>query len=164
MKIEQTKQTNTHIYFWGSVFSNFHPIIFIHHNNKFHNSEQAFMFRKAIYFDDLEIASKILKETNPQKAKSLGRKIKNYTDDWDNVREYIMYEVNLAKYQDKELQKILLSTYPLTIVEASPVDKIWGVGLSKEDPLILNESNWQGENLLGKVLMKVRNFYKDQIL
>ena len=103
MKIEQTKQTNTHIYFWGSVFSNFHPIIFIYHNNKFHSSEQAFMFRKAIYFDDLEIALKILKETNPQKAKSLGRKIKNYTDDWDNVREYIMYEVNLAKYQDKEI-------------------------------------------------------------
>ena len=159
MKIEQTSQTNTHLYFWGSVFSNFYPIKFIHQNNVFYNSEQAFMWRKALYFNDLETASKILKDSNPQSAKSLGRKIKNYNDTWDNVREQIMTEVNIDKYQDNNLQKILLSTYPLIIVEASPVDKIWGVGLSKEDPLILNENNWQGQNLLGKVLMYVRELY-----
>ena len=163
MKIEQTLQTNTHVYFWGSVFSNFHPVSFEYKGHIFDNSEQAFMWKKAMYFKDFEIAKKILNETNPQKAKSLGRKVKNYNDSWDDVREQIMYEVNLSKYKTKYLQNILLSTSPLIIVEASPVDKIWGVGLSKEDPLILDESNWKGQNLLGKVLMKVRDFYENRI-
>jgi ribA/ribD-fused uncharacterized protein len=164
MKIEQTLQTKTHIYFWGSIFSNFHPIDFIHQNNKFANSEQAFMWRKAIFFKDFEIALKILETTNPQEAKSLGRKVKYYNNDrWNKVREQIMYEVNIDKYKDEKLQGILLSTKNLIIVESSPVDKIWGVGLSKEDPRILDEKNWNGLNLLGKVLMRVREYYENRI-
>jgi len=164
MKIEQTLQTKTHIYFWGSIFSNFHPIDFIYQNNKFANSEQAFMWRKAIFFKDFEIALKILETTNPQEAKSLGRKVKYYNNDrWSKVREQIMYEVNIDKYKDEKLQGILLSTNNLIIVESSPVDKIWGVGLSKEDPRILDENNWKGLNLLGKVLMRVREYYENRI-
>jgi ribA/ribD-fused uncharacterized protein len=164
MKIEQTLQTKTHIYFWGSIFSNFHPIDFIHQNNKFANSEQAFMWRKAIFFKDFEIALKILETTNPQEAKSLGRKVKYYDDiKWNQIREQIMYEVNIDKYKDEKLQGILLSTKNLIIVESSPVDKIWGVGLSKEDPRILDEKNWNGLNLLGKVLMRVREYYENRI-
>jgi ribA/ribD-fused uncharacterized protein len=164
MKIEQTLQTKTHIYFWGSIFSNFHPIDFIHQNNKFANSEQAFMWRKAIFFKDFEIALKILNTTNPQEAKSLGRKVKYYDDiKWNQIREQIMYEVNIDKYKDEKLQGILLSTKNLIIVESSPVDKIWGVGLSKEDPRILDEKNWNGLNLLGKVLMRVREYYENRI-
>lgn len=164
MKIEQTLQTKTHIYFWGSIFSNFHPIDFIHQNNEFANSEQAFMWRKAVFFKDFDTALKILETTNPQEAKSLGRKVKYYDDiKWNQIREQIMYEVNIDKYENKELQKLLLSTNNLIIVESSPVDKIWGVGLSKEDPRILDENNWKGLNLLGKVLMKVREYYENRI-
>lgn len=164
MKIEQTLQTKTHIYFWGSIFSNFHPIEFWHQGNLFANSEQAFMWRKAVFFKDFDTALKILNTTNPQEAKSLGRKVKYYNDvRWNQVREQIMYEVNIDKYENEELQKLLLSTKNLIIVESSPVDKIWGVGLSKEDPKILDEKNWNGLNLLGKVLMRVREYYENRI-
>jgi ribA/ribD-fused uncharacterized protein len=69
-----------------------------------------------------------------------------------------MYDAQYAKFtQNEDLLNELLSTYPKTLVEASPYDKIWGVGLEQDDPLILDEVNWKGQNLLGKVITQLRN-------
>lgn len=153
------KITDTHIYFWGSHFSNFFPIEFNYKGYTFPTTEHAFMWEKARFFNDSEIAELILKAEHPNGAKALGRKIKNYDNNqWNEVRFDVMYKVNRSKWQT--LKDILIKTGNKIIVEASPMDKIWGVGLSENDPLILDEKNWKGQNLLGKVLMKIRDDFK----
>lgn len=151
--------TDTHVYFWGSVFSNFHKCSFKLLGQQFSSSEQAFMWCKAKAFKDEEIAAEILKYSDPKKVKALGRKVKNYDDaKWDMVRYELMVKVNEAKFsQNKDLLDILKETGNRKLVEASPLDKIWGVGLHYDDDAILDESNWVGKNLLGKALMDVRD-------
>jgi ribA/ribD-fused uncharacterized protein len=152
--------TDTHVYFWGDpTLSNWGLAEILWKGKKFHNSEQLFMWEKALCFGDLEIADEILKNSNPSVAKGLGRKIKNYDDlKWAKYRYTVMFEVCLAKFsQNDEQREILLNTRDRIIVEASPYDKIWGVGLHWQDDEILDEKNWNGLNLLGKALMEVRN-------
>jgi len=156
--------TKTHVYFWGdTTFSNWGPSKFRYKGQNFENSEQAFMWEKARVFEDYEIANKILLVDNPSLIKKLGRKVKNFDPAvWDRKSYDIMYEVNMSKYlQNPELKKILLSTGDKTIVEASPYDKVWGVGLHWNDDKILDESNWDGLNLLGKVLVEVRDMINE---
>lgn len=163
MKLIEDKVTDTHIYFWGDPsLSNFGPTLFEYKGHRFFNSEQAYMWEKALYFNDFDIADQILETKNPRDAKNLGRKVSNYVDeDWSKVRYQLMVDVCLAKYrQDQDKRETLLSTGNRTIVEASPHDKIWGVGWHWTDPEILDESNWKGENLLGKALMEVREVLK----
>lgn len=115
----------------------------------FYNSEQAFMCRKAAYFEDWETYREILKlGENPSVAKKLGRKVKNFNPEyWLEVCLGEMVDVNMAKYnQNPKLKEILLSTGDKTIVEASPYDKIWGIGLHWNDDRVLDESNWKGIN------------------
>lgn len=171
------KETDTHIYFLKNWLSNFHicnikvKIASNHHplfknieivSNKYHtfkNTEQLFMYRKAIMFNDNEVAEKILKAENPWEAKKLGRLVKNYDDEkWDIFRYSIMYHANLSKYtQNKDIKKKLINTYPKILVECNPRDSIWGIGLSEDDPDIYDKSKWKGKNLLGECLMEVRN-------
>jgi hypothetical protein len=92
----------------------------------------------------------------PQDAKGIGRQIRNYNDRiWSAKRYHAMVQVLEAKFEDPELKEILLATGDRIIVEASPYDRIWGVGLSEEDD-DLYKGNWKGQNLLGKALMEVR--------
>lgn len=161
--------TDQHIFFFSNedVFSNFYLCNFTEslddrpndNLNKFNCSEQYFMYWKARFFKDYEIASLILKEKVPYNQKKLGRKVRNYNDSlWDKNREYYMYQANKCKYlQNEGLLKILLDTYPKQLVEASPYDKIWGIGLAENNPMIHDESKWKGLNLLGKVLTNLRN-------
>lgn len=150
--------TNTHVYFWSGIFSNWFECKFKYKGITFFNSEQAFMWEKAVYFGDMETAGLIIKTPNPKENKALGRKVKNFnTEQWLIVSFKVMVDVNYAKFtQNLRLKTALLNTKAKTIVEASPVDKIWGVGLIWSNDNILNESNWQGMNLLGKALMEVR--------
>lgn len=151
--------TDTHVFFWNSEFSNFYPCKFVYLGNVFSNSEQAFMSRKAAYFEDWPSFEKIIKEgKNPREAKKLGRQVKNFNADyWTERCLEEMIDVNMAKYsQNPGLKKVLLSTGNKTIVEASPVDTIWGIGLHWEDDKVLDEKQWRGQNLLGKALMTVR--------
>lgn len=152
--------TDTHVYFWGDpTLSNWGPAPFTYKTRKFANSEQAFMWEKALCFGDNETAELILKATNPRTAKELGRLVKNYDEKiWETKRFDAMYQVCLAKFiQNPERLETLLSTGDRTLVEASPYDTVWGVGLHWTGDEILNEKNWRGQNLLGKVLMKVRS-------
>ena len=153
--------TTSHVYFWGSVFSNWYPSPFIYKNIKFFNSEAALMYEKASTFNDLSSMAKIINtvDHDPRKVKAIGRKVSPYDDNvWSDVRYQLMIEILLQKFtQIPEMLDILLETGDRVIVEGSPYDVIWGVGLHWNDDLILKESNWKGDNLLGKALMEVRS-------
>ncbi len=160
------KVTDKHVFFWGEWPSNWYPCVFnAEYEGKeytFYNSEQYFMFVKAKTFGDEENALKILLEgKNPKKAKTYGRMVKNYDDEkWNEIRYKVMVDANMAKYsQNNELKELLLNLEleGKHYVESSPVDRIWGVGLSENDPLIDDEKNWLGTNLLGKALDEVRD-------
>ena len=124
-------------------------------------TEQAFMWAKAKYFGDETSSLKIIAEQkSPMACKQLGRLVENYDDKkWSLVRYSFMHDVNYEKYkQDLELRAKLLNPQfdNKTFVEASPTDRIWGVGLAQDDPKIEDERNWRGQNLLGKVITQVR--------
>ncbi|MFA5207571.1 MAG: NADAR family protein [Candidatus Paceibacterota bacterium] len=153
--------TDKYVFFWNGEFSNWFECKFPFIKYKgltFFNSEQAFMWEKAIFFGDMEIAKKIVETPNPKENKILGRKVKNFDKNkWLREGYEIMIAVNLAKFgQNSRLKAILLSTEDKIIVEASPYDTIWGIGLHWEDDRVLDEKNWRGMNLLGKALMEVR--------
>jgi len=153
------KVTNTHVYFWGDqTFSNWGNAKFVYKGIPFKNSEQALMWEKAVIFKDFQASTKILENDNPSYVKKIGRQVKGYQDSkWAEVRYDIMCDILYEKFkQNKDLKEILLSTKKKTIVEASPHDKIWGVGLHWNDIKILDENNWDGFNLLGQALEKVR--------
>jgi len=139
--------------FWGitdtyGCFSNFYPCKFKCFNDlEFNCTEQAFMYAKAITFNDIEIANKILAESDPKKIKALGRQVKNFNDDiWNDLRFMYMRLVNYSKFsQNIELLNKLVSTGSAYLFEASPYDSIWGIGKFGD-----------GQNLLGQVLMQIR--------
>ena len=142
--------------FWGTegsygCFSNFYPCTFQFNGKAFNCSEQAFMWMKAVTFGDFEISEQILKEVDPKKIKKLGREVKNFSEEhWSQVSYDIMLQINLAKYSfNPELKNILLGTKDAYLYENSPFDYKWGVG-----------KTGNGKNLLGKVLMEVRERLK----
>ena len=149
------KITDTHIFFYGSIFSNFFFLPITYKGNRFPTTEHAFMWEKANKFGQEKIANQIKQIPHPSGAKALGRKIPNFDKDfWDKISYDIMVEVNRPKWI--KLKSVLELTENKIIVEASPYDKIWGVGLDQTNPKILYESNWKGKNLLGKVIMQLR--------
>jgi ribA/ribD-fused uncharacterized protein len=162
------KITDKHIFFYTEWPSNFAKTKFtweaFGEKHEFFCTEQAFMWAKAMYFNSPEEAKEILKTeaegNTPMWCKQCGRWVKNYDDKkWDLVRYSFMYEVNLCKYQqDKRLQEKLIDPKfdGKTFVEASPTDRIWGIGLGENDPNIDDETNWKGKNLLGKAITAVR--------
>lgn len=156
------RETDTHLYFLRGILSNFEKCYIKYKGHLFATTEQAFMWEKAVFFNDHESASKILKEENPAKAKKLGREVKNFDDSkWSEVCYEIMYKINYEKYfQNTRLKNILLNTGDKILVETNFRDTRWAIGLSAEDDRVLDESQWQGENLLGKVLMEVRKELK----
>ena len=143
----------------NDMMSNFYPKQFKYQKHIFSNSEQAFMWRKAMFFKDYEIAHQILtKAKHPNYAKALGRKVKNFDDAaWDKVRYSIMKDVVKNKIrQSEELKEFIKKHKDKTFVEASPFDAIWGVNMSEDDDKILDSSNWKGQNLLGKVYNELK--------
>ena len=158
--MEDIKIYDKHVVFWGSAFSNFYPCSFTEGGKVWKNSEQCFMAKKAEYFKDMEILEEILKAETPEQAKKLGRKVKNFdAEKWSKVCFDKMYDAVYAKFsQNNGLKELLLSSdfEGKGFVEGSPFDAIWGVKMDWRNPDIDNEKNWQGQNLLGKVLDKVR--------
>jgi len=120
------------------------------------------MASKALLFNDLEIYGKIFEAKTPQEFKNLGKLVKNYdSNTWNAHKDRIVIEGNIAKFsQNSDLKNFLLSTGDKILAEASPVDKIWGIGLPEDDVRVLDIANWQGENHLGNALMKVREMLR----
>ena len=121
-------------------------------------AEHYMMHAKALLFNDKLAAQRVLLAKTAGEAKSIGREI-NYFDEqvWQDQRFDIVVEGNLAKFSSNaELCKFLLSTGDRVLVEASPVDRIWGVGLAQDCAFIREPSKWKGQNLLGYALMEVR--------
>jgi ribA/ribD-fused uncharacterized protein len=165
---------HTYIGFWGDesdspieqTFSNFYRTDFHADGHAFECSEQYFMYQKAVFFHDSNIANRILEEGLPSIAyKKLGRKIKGYDDGaWSLVRYDAMLRALRMKYsQNDELRSYLVYTGDSILVETSPFDRVWGIHLGKKnrngevDRRWLDPMQWQGDNLLGFALMELRD-------
>lgn len=154
------KTTETMVLFWGSdcPFSNWYPAPFTWRGLSFANTEQFMMYHKSLLMNDEETAKELLSTTDPRKAKGLGRKVKNYDEaEWEKSRLSVMITGCAAKFsQNPKLKELLLGTGNKVLVEASPFDKVWGIGLDQGDPRALDPKQWRGRNLLGVSLIAVR--------
>lgn len=162
------KFTDTMVLFYGTsdCFSNWHRSYFTcvieGADVAFNTSEQYMMYQKAKLFGDYDTLAKIMATKDPREQKRLGREVKDYNDArWKAVARDLMVPGLLAKFEQNPLMgQVLMSTGDRIIVEASPTDKLWGVGLTENDPLILDPANWQGTNWLGEVLMRTRGIMR----
>jgi len=145
-------------------FSNWYASSFIHNGMKFNCSEQFMMYEKAMMFNDTEVAKLIIETDEPFKQKFLGRQVRNFDrEKWHKECRDIMVPGLVSKFtQNAYLEKFILDTNDKILVEASKSDKIWGIGLSEDDPRALDETLWQGTNWLGEVLMRTRDAIRDQ--
>lgn len=162
-----------YVFFWGhrpsanvtkSCFSQWYECKFIVDGVEYHTAEQYMMSQKALLFGDVEINKEIMSAKHPKQFKELGRKIRNFDGKiWNDNKTDIVIRGNYAKFsQNPELKAFLLGTGKRVLVEASPHDKIWGIGMSAKDSGIENPLNWQGENLLGFCLMEVRDMLSEE--
>lgn len=122
----------------------------------FPTAEHYMMYFKAVLMDDDETATKILACKTPAEAKTFGRQVKNFNQKiWDDNCDYVVQRGSLLKFsQNKECKEALLGTGDRILVEASPNDRIWGIGFDCEHALG-KEDEW-GQNKLGKALMLAR--------
>lgn len=167
-----SKEKLDFLFFWGhhksdeikqTCFSQWYDLPFTSGNYIYPTAEHWMMAQKALQSIDFESFYKILGAKTPKEAKELGRSVKNFNSGvWDSVKLDIVKHGNILKFeQNPKLLEYLLSTRGKILVEASPYDKIWGIGLQAKDSWALNPNKWQGENLLGFVLMDIRdNYYK----
>lgn len=116
------------------------------------------MAAKARLFGDEDAREKIMAASGPKEAKTLGRQVRNFDDKvWTQRRFDIVVHGNIAKFnQNSELGVWLGNTQENVIVEASPYDTIWGIGLKSDDVRAAVPTQWRGLNLLGFALMKTR--------
>lgn len=142
----------------NGYLSNWYLSDFVIGGKSFSSMEQYMMYSKARIFKDEEIAKKILLTSDVAQIKALGRQVSNYDEStWNGVRQIIIYEGLLAKFnQNDDLKAKLKSTGDSILAECAVKDSIWGIGLSMKDPNRLNKNEWKGENLLGYALMMVR--------
>ncbi|MFZ5891937.1 MAG: NADAR family protein [Myxococcota bacterium] len=157
------------LFFWGhetsrvghvgkECLSQWYPAAFTVDGLRFPTAEHFMMYRKAMLFGDEKAAADILRAPSPGAAKALGRSVHGFDQQvWETQRSDIVVAGNLAKFsQSANLREFLVATEKRVLVEASPVDRIWGVGLAADDEHIENPLHWRGLNLLGFALMDVR--------
>ena len=163
MKSDNYYETDTHIYFYGSCYSQWAMRNIVVDNVTFNCCEQIMMAEKARLFKDNESLNIIMSSESPATQKRQGRKVKNYDDNkWQEVCRDVVFKANYAKFtQHDDLKKKLLDTGDKVIVEASPYDSLWGVALGPWDDAILDPANWKGKNWLGEAIMKVREKIKE---
>ena len=149
-----------YMFFWGGMFSNWYITDFTVDDITYNCGEQYMMYQKALTFNDIKTANEILRECVPSDQKSLGRKVKNYSDKiWNEVRYDIVKKGLREKFKQSQFAKsYLLKHKGYKMVEASPVDRIWGIGYDSYNA-IQNIDDW-GENLLGKILTELANEIK----
>ncbi|MES2775253.1 MAG: NADAR family protein [Bacteroidota bacterium] len=169
-KLIAEKNNNKYLFFWGhqssadgtitkSCFSQWWVAPFIVEDIEYKTAEHWMMAQKALLCNDTEMAEKIVASKTAAEAKKLGREIRNFdTEAWDKKKFDIVVDGNFHKFsQHQDLKTFLINTHNRVLVEASPVDAIWGIGMAADDPKIENPQTWRGENLLGYALMEVRD-------
>lgn len=121
--------------------------------------EQYMMASKARLFGDYEMEQQILATDNPKDHKQLGRAVRGFDHArWEAERHEIVFIANVAKYsQNSELKELLLDTGNKAFVEASPADRVWGIGLAANHRAAYDRATWMGLNLLGNILNEVRS-------
>lgn len=161
------------LFFWGhqpakdgsitkSCFSQWSKEGFTVDNETYKTAEHWMMAEKARIFNDIETRKEILNIHHPHGVKQLGRQVKNFDPViWNKHKFEVVVEGNYHKFsQHKDLKQFLLNTKNRILVEASPKDKIWGIGMSENDEHVTNPNLWKGQNLLGFALMEVRDRLK----
>jgi len=155
--------TDEFVFFWRGWPSQWYPSPFEIEGERYTCAEQYMMAEKARFFfgahpDNARILEAIMATKSPKEHKALGGSVRGFDDGaWVGVVREIVYTGNLAKFtQNGELRQLLLETGELTIVEASPVDARWGIGLAADDPRALDRRQWNGLNWLGEAIMRVR--------
>ena len=146
-------------FFYGGPFSQFRPCSFVVDGITYCTCEQYMMAEKARLFGDKESEQKIMATTDPHQQKALGKAVKGFNKEkWNSVARDVVYKGNYAKFQQsEELKHDLLRTKGATLVEASPSDQIWGIGMGAGDIRAESRQYWRGTNWLGEVLTKVRD-------
>ncbi|CAM9222145.1 unnamed protein product [Chrysoparadoxa australica] len=156
----QVYETEEMVFFWQppAVYGQWTPSSFTVEGTDYVNAEQWMMAGKARLFGDTEALGKMMATSDPREHKRLGRTVKGYDNEtWVANAEPIVVEGNYAKFtQNPEMLRELLATGEKLLVEASPYDKIWGIGLRADHEDARDVSKWRGENKLGKALMTVR--------
>jgi ribA/ribD-fused uncharacterized protein len=157
-----------YLFFWGHtpkrpgpgkyVLSQWWPARFTVDGESFASAEHYMMAAKARLFGDEETRAKILASATPAEAKALGRKVCGFDEKvWEESRFQIAVEGSVAKFgQNTDLGALLSVTGDAVLVEASPVDRVWGIGLAADDPRAKRPAEWKGPNLLGFALMRAR--------
>jgi ribA/ribD-fused uncharacterized protein len=148
----------TFTFFWDGPFSQWYPADFTEGGITYNCAEQYMMAKKATLFGDLETLKKIMEAPHPRQQKALGREVTGFnTAIWERVARAIVYQGNFHKFtQNPDLYAIMMETVGTTIVEASPVDRIWGIGLAEDNPLAYDRASWKGRNWLGIALTDLR--------
>lgn len=159
-----------YIFFWGHTagspdrvgvecMSQWYPASFEIEGVHYATSEHYMMAEKARLFDDQATLLRILAAPHPGAAKQFGREVRGYDDArWSAARYDAVVRGNMAKFnQNPALREVLRNTGERVLVEASPVDRVWGIGRAADDPKAASPEAWRGENLLGFALMEVRS-------
>lgn len=162
------------LFFWGHTpgkdgrlgafcLSQWYPAPFVVRGERYAAAEHFMMAEKARLFGDEETRAEILSTDDPGKAKALGRKVRDFDEArWREFRYAIVVEASLAKFgQNAALGDWLRKTGTKILVEASPRDAIWGIGLGASDPRATDPRAWPGLNLLGFALMEAREGLAD---
>lgn len=171
-KVEK-KENVKYLFFWGhapskdgsvtkSCFSQWWQSAFVVDEIKYATAEHWMMAKKAELFGQETMIEKILAAKSPAEAKKLGRQIKNFDPIvWGNSCFGIVCEGNYHKFsQHENLKEFLLNTKDRVLVEASPVDNIWGIGMAQDSEHAETPRLWKGSNSLGFALMEVRDKLK----
>ena len=158
-----------YIFFWGhraqkdgtvgkGCFSQWWPSPFELEGVQYASAEHYMMAEKARLFGDEASRLAILQAATPAAAKKLGAQASGFVEEiWCQHRFDIVVRGNLARFtQNAEIGEFLRNTGGRVLAEASPVDRIWGIGLAEDDPRCQHPDQWQGLNLLGFALMEVR--------
>lgn len=158
------------LFFWGfqperngstgpGCLSQWWPAPFVVEGRTYPTAEHYMMWRKAMLFDDARGAEQILRASHPRQAKELGRAVTGFEQArWEASRYEIVLSGSVAKFaQHPELRRFILSTGDRVFVEASPRDRVWGIGLASDDPRAARPEEWRGLNLLGFALTEARD-------
>lgn len=160
----ENEQAEKFTFFWNGPFSQWEECEFEIDGITYNCAEQYMMAMKANMFKDDDTLDRIMEADHPREQKKLGRLVKGFNADrWNAVAKEIVYEGNYAKFtQNDDLLKKLLATKGTTLVEASPYDCIWGIGLKETDKAAKDRSKWRGTNWLGEILTGLREDLIDE--